>query len=105
MLYAAQAPERLDPATTNLLVAEAVHLVVHLGFTGHGDRRVLTSVREVVGADGLTVASNEIFRPGPYGWAVPGSPPSTGLLDALARYGFDPGLLDDARTAPGGGWA
>ena len=32
-LYAAQSPERLDAATTNLLVAEAVHLVVHLGFT------------------------------------------------------------------------
>jgi len=104
MLYAAQAPERLDPATTNLLVAEAVHLVVHLGFTAYGGGRIVTSVREVVGADGLTVASNEVFRPGPDGRAVPGSPPSTGLLDALTRYGFDPRLLDDARTAPGGGW-
>jgi Flp pilus assembly CpaF family ATPase len=104
VLYAAQAPERLDPATTNLLVAEAVHLVVHLGFTAHGGGRVLTSVREVVGADGLTVASNEIFRPGPHARAVPGAPPSTGLLAALAASGFDPGLLDEARTAPGGGW-
>jgi pilus assembly protein CpaF len=104
VLYAAQAPERLAPATTNLLVAEAVHLVVHLGFTGRGGGRALTSVREVVGADGLTVASNEVFRPGGDGRAVPGSPPSTALLSALAASGFDPGLLDDARTAPGGGW-
>jgi len=105
VLYAAQAPERLDPATTNLLVAEAVHLVVHLGFTAHGGGRVLTSVREVVGADGLTVASNEVFRPGPHARAIPGAPPSTGLLSALAGYGFDPGLLDEARVAPGGGWS
>ncbi|MEV8515883.1 ATPase, T2SS/T4P/T4SS family [Dactylosporangium sp. NPDC051484] len=105
VLYAAQAPERLDPATTNLLVAEAVHLVVHLGFTDHGCGRVLTSVREVIGADGLAVASNEVFRPGVDGRAVPGSPPSTRLLSALAACGFDPGLLDDARAAPGGGWA
>jgi Flp pilus assembly CpaF family ATPase len=104
VLYAAQAPERLDPATTNLLVAEAVHLVVHLGFTAHGGGRVLTSVREVVGADGLTVASNEIFRPGPHARAIPGAPPSTGLLSALTAYGFDAALLDEARTAPGGGW-
>nr|WP_240742373.1 ATPase, T2SS/T4P/T4SS family [Micromonospora zingiberis] len=105
MLYAAQAPERLAPATTNLLVAESVHLVVHMGLTADGSGRVLTSVREVVDADGLAVSSNEIFRPGPDGRAVPGAPPSTGLLSTLAEYGFDAALLDDARAAPGGGWA
>jgi Flp pilus assembly CpaF family ATPase len=103
-LYAAQSPERLDPQTTNLLVAESVHLVLHLNITD-GGRRVVTSVREVVDADGLSVSSNEIFRPGPDGRAVPGSPPSTRLLSTLAGAGFDPGLLDEARTAPGGGWA
>jgi Flp pilus assembly CpaF family ATPase len=103
-LYAAQSPERLDPQTTNLLVAESVHLVVHLTLTD-GGRRVVTSVREVVDADGRSVASNEIFRPGPDGRAVPGSPPSTALLTTLANAGFNPGLLDEARTAPDGGWA
>jgi pilus assembly protein CpaF len=103
-LYAAQSPERLDPATTNLLVAESVHLVVHLGVTDDS-RRVVTSVREVVDADGLSVASNEIFRPGPDGRAVPASSPSTALLTILAGAGFNPALLDEARTAPGGGWA
>jgi Flp pilus assembly CpaF family ATPase len=103
-LYAAQSPERLDPATTNLLVAESVHLVLHLALSD-GGRRVVTSVREVVDADGLSVSSNEIFRPGPDGRAVPGSPPSTRLLTVLTAAGFDPGLVDDARTAPGGGWA
>lgn len=102
VLYAAQSPERLDAVTTNLLVAEAVHLVVHLGFAENG-RRVVTSVREVLDADGLTVASNEIFRPGHGGRAVPGSPMSTPLLSVLAAHGFDPGLVDDARAAGDGG--
>ncbi|MGC9667446.1 CpaF family protein [Planosporangium sp. 12N6] len=104
VLYAAQAPQRLDPATTNVLVAESVHLVVHLSLTDTG-RRVVTSVREVVDADGLSVASNEVFRPGSDGRAVPGAPPSTGLLTMLAEHGFDPRVLDEARTAAGGGWA
>lgn len=101
-LYAAQSPQRLAQETTALLVAESVNLVVHLGFAG-ADRRVVTSVREVVGADGLRVASNEILRPGPAGYAVPGgSAPgglapggsvSAGLLDRLEAAGFDPDLL------------
>jgi Flp pilus assembly CpaF family ATPase len=103
-LYAAQCPERLDRATTNFLVSESVHLVVHLDLTDTG-RRIVTSVREVVGADDQSVSSNEIFRPGPDGRALPGAPPSTRLLETLARAGFDPGLLDEARTAPGGGWS
>ncbi|MER7273503.1 ATPase, T2SS/T4P/T4SS family [Dactylosporangium sp. NPDC000244] len=92
VLYAAAAPERLDPATTNLHIAEGLHLVVQLRLTETG-RRFVTSVREVVDADGLQVTSNEIFRPGPDGRAVPGAPPSTGLLDRLAFHGFDPALL------------
>ncbi len=105
-LYAAQSPERLDVATTNLLVAEAVDLVVHLGFTTdpHDPRRVVTSVREVVDADGLSVASNELLRPGADARAVPAAPPSTGLLDRLMWAGFDPRLLEAARTDPAGGW-
>jgi Flp pilus assembly CpaF family ATPase len=104
VLYAAQSPERLEPATTNLLVAEAVHLVVHVGFTADETGRVLTSVREVVDADGLSVSSNEIFQPGPDGRAVPRTPPSTALTDRLARAGFEPGLVELARRSPGGGW-
>jgi Flp pilus assembly CpaF family ATPase len=104
-VYAAQAPERLEPATTNLLIAEAVHLVVHLRFATDEITRVVTSVREVVGADSLSVASNEIFRPGPDRRAIPGAPPSIDLLDTLHAHGFDPRLLEHARTTPGGGWS
>jgi Flp pilus assembly CpaF family ATPase len=100
--YAAQAPERLDRVTTNLLVSEAVHLVVHLRRVG--GLREVTSVREVVDADGLNVVSNEIFKPGPSGRAVPGAPASAALVTMLADHGFDPALLDTARTSPGSGW-
>ena len=104
VLYAAQSPERLEPETTNLLVAEAVHLVVHMGFQADQSTRVITSVREVIDADALSVTSNEIFRPGENDRAVPGSPLSTALMESLVLAGFDPGLVDDARAAPSRGW-
>jgi Flp pilus assembly CpaF family ATPase len=91
-LYAAQSPQRLDQVTTNLHIAEGLHLVIQLRLTLDG-RRHVTSVREVVDADGLQVASNEIFRPGPDGRAVPGAPPSTDLMEKLVYHGFDPALL------------
>jgi pilus assembly protein CpaF len=91
-LYAAQSPQRLDQATTNLHIAEGLHLVIQLRLTLDG-QRFITSVREVVDADGLQVASNEVFRPRPDGRAVPGAPPSTDLMDKLVYHGFDPGLL------------
>ncbi|MEY9937002.1 CpaF family protein [Streptacidiphilus sp. MAP5-3] len=62
--YTAQAPERLSLEATNLLVASAVHFVVHLERDTDGQRCV-ASIREVVGADGVHVVSNEVFAPGP----------------------------------------
>src|SRR3546814_6966708 len=44
-MYAAMTPERLIPDVTNLLVANALDLIVHLGWVS-GVRRV-TSVRQV----------------------------------------------------------
>ena len=96
--YAIQAPERLPLEATNLLVANAVHFVIHLA--QDGDRRYVASVREVVDAEGPMVVSNEIFRPGPDGRAVPGAPMRNDTLEQLAAVGFDPGLLD----RPQGWW-
>ena len=96
--YAIQAPERLPLEATNLLVANAVHFVVYLA--QDGDRRYVSSIREVVDAEGPMVVSNEIFRPGPDGRAVPGVPLRNETLDQLAAVGFDPGLLD----RPQGWW-
>jgi Flp pilus assembly CpaF family ATPase len=87
-MYAAMTRERLTPTVTNLLVAQAVDLVVHLGWVG-GTRRV-TSVREITGSiEGGQIASNELWRPGPGGAAVPNVPPSESTSEALAAAGFD----------------
>ena len=90
--YAVQAPERLALEATNLLVANAVSFVIHLA--QQGQRRFVSSVREVVDAEGPMVVSNEVFRPGPDGRAVPGAPLRADTLDQLAAVGFDPGLLE-----------
>lgn len=87
-MYAAMTRERLAPAVTNLLVAQAVDLVIHLGWVG-GVRRV-TSVREITGSlEGDQIASNELWAPGPDGAAQPHVPPSQTTADALAAAGFD----------------
>jgi pilus assembly protein CpaF len=89
--YAVQAPERLPLEATNLLVANAVDVIVHLAWAG--DVRVVSSVREVVDADGAMVTSNEIYRPGSDGRAVPGVPVRAELLEHLVHVGLDPAAL------------
>ncbi|QHA07827.1 CpaF family protein [Streptomyces broussonetiae] len=86
--YAAQAPERLTLEATNLMVASAVHFVVHLGWDLAG-RRVIDSVREVIDADGTQIVSNEVYRPGPEGRAVPATPLRAETLNDLAVAGLD----------------
>ncbi|GAA1109920.1 MULTISPECIES: CpaF family protein [Nocardiopsis] len=80
--YAALA-DGLPLEATSLLVAAAVHLVVHVSATPAGERRV-TSVREVVGADGRQVVSNEIYSLG--GRCAPPGPTTAA---ALQQAGFD----------------
>lgn len=82
---------RLNPDVTNQLVADAVHFVVYLDWVD-GVRRVV-SVREIRGAQGLQVATNEVFEPGPDGRAVVGSPPSEETLRRLEAVGFDRDIL------------
>jgi pilus assembly protein CpaF len=95
--YAVQGPERLPLEATNLLVASALHFVVHLSKPrGEDDKRVVSSVREVVGADGAQVISNEVWRPGPDLRAVPGIPLRTDTIVDLVDAGFDPDLLQRA---------
>lgn len=54
--------------------------------------RVVASVREVVGADGLQVISNEVFQPGPAWRAVAGAPLRSDTLEELVAFGYDPTL-------------
>lgn len=100
--YAAQGPERLQLEATNLLVAGAVHFVVHLArVPGSRGTRVVSSIREVVGADGPQVVSNEIFRPDAERRARPvAGAIRSDTLDDLIDAGFDPMLLTRVRD----GW-
>ncbi|MEU3962964.1 ATPase, T2SS/T4P/T4SS family [Streptomyces buecherae] len=86
--YAAQSPERLSLEATNLMVASAVHFVVHLGWDASG-RRVVDSVREVIDADGAQIVSNEVYRPGADGRAVPATPLRVETLNDLVAAGLD----------------
>lgn len=96
-MYAAMTPERLAPDVTNLLVANAVDLVVHLGWV-NGERAV-TSIREITGSlEAGQIVSNELWRPGPDGRGVPAAPPTTDLASSLEAHGFRPA---DHATASG----
>ncbi|HVV12106.1 CpaF family protein [Amycolatopsis sp.] len=93
--YAVQGPERLPVEATNLLVASALHFVVHLDKPRDDpSKRVVSSIREVVDADDRQIVSNEVWRPGPDLRAVPGAPLRTETLDLLAAAGYDPDLAE-----------
>ncbi|GAA1029185.1 MULTISPECIES: CpaF family protein [Amycolatopsis] len=93
--YAVQGPERLPMEATNLLVAAALHFVVHLEKPrDDASKRVVSSIREVVGADNAQIISNEVWRPGPDLRAVPGAPLRTDTLDLLVDAGYDPDLFE-----------
>lgn len=110
--YAVQAPERLPLEATNLLIAGAIHLVVHLDTRDEGAddgwsrggrgssaprrrlRRFVSSVREVVDADGPQVVSNELWRPDASGRATPGAPASEVTRQALVAASFDWSEID-----------
>lgn len=91
--YAATLSEaRVEPHLANLLIRDAVHFVVHIGWVD--GRRVVRSVREVDRSSGPgELASTEVFAPGPDGSAVPAyGLTSTDHIDALGDAGFTPAL-------------
>jgi len=105
--YAAQASERLPVEATNLLIAGSIHFVVHVDLVptdavrGSGRQRAVVSVREVVDAEGLQVISNEVFRPGPGGRAIPGAPMRSKTLEDLIECGYEPlGREGDFQSTP-----
>ncbi|WP_156755876.1 CpaF family protein [Actinokineospora pegani] len=99
--YAAQGDERLPVEVTNLLVSTGLHFVVHLARTKDRASRVVSSIREVVAADGAHVVTNEVYRPGPDNRARPVAGSLHGAtLDDLADVGFDPDMLEN----PMGWW-
>jgi hypothetical protein len=54
----------------------------------------VSSIREVVDAEGVQVISNEIYRPGPDRRPEPASPFRPETLRELYRCGYEPSGLD-----------
>jgi pilus assembly protein CpaF len=94
-MYAAKSVQRLDMETTYQLLAGAVHFVVFIAQRdlrhqpGGTLRRFVASVREVTGADGKRVMTNEIYQPGPDGPAVPRPGAPLRCLEELELAGLD----------------
>jgi Flp pilus assembly CpaF family ATPase len=87
-LYAMQSPERLPIEATALLAAAAIDLVVFIA--RRGNHRYVASVRQVVGANGAQVVTNELFRPGAGGAAEQAMPIPVDLLGELSEHGYAP---------------
>jgi Flp pilus assembly CpaF family ATPase len=87
--YAIKSAERMPVEATNLLIAGAIDFVVFISQRNVGGRhdRWVSSVREVLDAEGAMVVSNEVFQPGPDGRAVPGAP--IRCMGDLALHGYD----------------
>ena len=97
-MYTAEAG--LDEETSNKWIANAVDLIVHLGWVD-GVRRV-TSVREVLEAEARQIATHEVYRPSGDGRAAPAPGPTirNETLGRLVAAGFDPAWLSE----PSGRW-
>ncbi|MGH9096239.1 MAG: CpaF family protein [Acidimicrobiales bacterium] len=60
-------------------------------FSAQNNRhRFVSSVREVVDAEGVQVISNEVYRPGSDRRAIAGSPLRPHTLHELVRFGYEP---------------
>jgi len=122
--YAVQAPQRLPLEATNLLVAGAIDFVIFVDMTAEhpasgqraaltasdgapvapeafrgptARRRMVSTVLEVVDADGVHVVTNEVVRPGPSGPQL-AAPLRQRTLADLLQVGYEPA------TALGAPW-
>jgi len=87
-MYLAMTRERFEPAAANLLVSQGIDAIVHVAkLDDH--TRVVTSIREVTGADADLVVSNEIYGPDQTGRAAPRFGFSAKRLERLEAAGFD----------------
>lgn len=98
-MYMGLTEQRFEPAVTNMMVANSLHFVIHMAQLPSKER-VVTSVREVRGADGAMVTSNEVYAPDQTGRAVPSTPISDANMERLERGGFD----RQWHTLANGGW-
>ncbi len=94
-MYAAKSVQRLDMETTYQMLAGAVQFVVFIAQRderhqpGGALRRFVSSVREVTGAEGKRVITNEVYQPRPDGRAVPRPGAPLRCMEELELAGFD----------------
>lgn len=98
--HAIQAPERLPRTAAISMIASGLDFLVFVKrfHSGGEQRRVVHSVREVVGHDGEILKTNEIFKPGPDGLATRDLPVAINRIEALREVGY----RDQGETS---GWA
>lgn len=95
--YVSMAETGLPVDIVNLVIASAVHLVVHIEI--RNGRRRITSIREVVDADGARIVSNEIFESDQHGRLESAFPMTAELRDLLDEYGYA-AIRDNSRRFP-----
>ncbi len=90
--YAAQSAEKLPLEATNMLIAGSIDFIVYVSlFVDPNSQKMtrrVTSIREIVGADGNMVISNEIVKYGKDNGTTIGSPISSEVMSDLAAFGF-----------------
>jgi hypothetical protein len=84
----------------NLLLANALHLVIHIELV-NGQRRI-SSIREVVDSDGPRIVSNELFVANGNGMAEAAFPMTSDLRELLANHGYDDSV--NAQLQSAGSW-
>ena len=89
--YVSMANTGLPVDVVNLVIANAVHVVVHIEIVD--GRRRITSIREVVDADGPRIVSNEIFRSVDDGPATLAFPMTGDLREVLEHHGYSSSVV------------
>jgi Flp pilus assembly CpaF family ATPase len=98
--YVSMANTGLPIDVVNLLLANALHLVVHIELV-NGQRRI-SSIREVVDSDGPRIVSNELFVTNGSGMAEAAFPMTSDLRELLATHGYDDSV--NAQLQSAGSW-
>jgi pilus assembly protein CpaF len=98
-MYAAKSAMRLPAEVTYQMIDGAIDFVVFIAqrderAVGGPLRRFVSSVREVTGAEGQQVITNEVYRPGSDGRAVP-NPGVLRRREDLELAGFDLNWLEN----------
>lgn len=103
--YAAMGPDGVGRAEAMAGIASAVDLIVYLGYTRRERKRVVSSVREVVDAEGEQLITNQVYEPGPDRRAVPTGMLSDRRAEALVDAGLNPRILQVPEATSALGWS